>query len=633
MQQSRSRGAVAAMARAIALAGVMLPATVVRAQPPVITVDLVQGEWESVELPALAEGVGTEATLALTIPAGGGHALPADSLELLWLSPEGWLLPAADHSRPAQDSRPWLVFRQLRAEPGEYAGQVRVLAGGQESVLCALRVRMWAIELPPTGSFLYKPWYDVTMWGSRDADSAQQQRVTAFADHLASLRATVAEQGMPFNDYVTRATLAASGEPVSVLARRPEVLAQDPLPQLDFSRYDPWYRALLERGCTQVDIHQSRLTDARLAAAVKFVTGQDHQFGSPEWERYYTWLLGEFRRYLLGLGFDAVWVKVRDEIGITEVDDWLVEAALFKRHGWQVWTTVTDYVARRADAVARMNPVCDGWTVQHMLFDEFDDLVRGRWVRREGEATIGDAWAPYTSGEAQSTYSQQVFDLPDRPRWQTIEALRVYEDDTELRMIQGPWGNREQGVFANRGAYVYLAATDGSDPRANGRTYTVRYVHREPSVDGERLAAIDPGDRVLYYSSLSRDLSYAEERRLAWLALARGLEGYGTYCYYWWRETDRAVEWMDGRVVSSPAAEGIRDGNEDAALYLLARERAPQRLAAILGGDDAILPMEERVYERYVARPMWRDIKVESAEQFRVAKRALLEALAAGHQD
>ena len=609
--------------------GLILGGVAAQGDPSVMNLDLVQGEWESVELPALPEGAGTGAMLALTVPACEGRLLPAESLELQWLSPDGWLLPAADHQRPAEDSVAWLVLRQMRAEPGLYSGQVRVTAGGQESVLCELQVRMWPIELPPTGSFLYKPWYDVTMWGSRDADPAQQERVEAFADHLASLRATVAEQGMPFNDYVTRAKLAETGEPVSALADRPEVLAKDPLPRLDFSRYDPWYRALLERGFTRVDIHQTRLTDARLAAAVKFATGQDYEFGSPEWERYYTWLLGEFKRYLLELGFDEVWVKVRDEIGITEVDDWLVEAEMFKRHGWQVWTTITDYVARRADAVSRMNPVCDGWTLSHMLFDEFDDLVKGRWVRREGEATIGGEWKQYQTGGAENTYSQQVFDLPDLPQWKMVETLRVFEGDTELRMVQGPWGNKEHGVFANRGAFIYMTPTDGSDPRQNARTCSIRYVYREPSEDGEQIAAIDPEDKVLYYSSLGRDRTYVEERRLAWLALARGLEGYGTWTYYWWKEDSRSVEWMDGRVISSPAVEGIRDGNEDAALYLLARERAPQGLASIIGAGDSILPMEDRVYEKYVAQPKWRDIKVESAEQFRAAKHALLELLVA----
>jgi len=442
------------------------------------------------------------------------------------------------------------------------------------------------------------------------------------------MRATVAENAMPFNEYVARATLEDTGEPVSVLADRPEVLAKDPLPHLSFSRFDPWYKALLKRGFTRVDVHQSQMTDARLAAAVKFATGQDYQFGSPEFERYYMWLLGEFKRYLLDLGFGEVWVKVRDEIGITEVDDWLVEAQMFRRHDWKIWTTITDYVARRADAVSRMNPVCDGWTLSHMLFDEFDDLVKGKWVRREGEATVGGDWKPYTSSGAENTYSQQVFDLPGLPSWKMIETLRVFEGDTELRMIQGPWGNKERGVFANRGAYIYMTPTDGSDPRQNGRTYTIRFTYREASENGERIAGIDPDDLVLYYSSLGRDNTYVEERRLAWLALARGLNGYGTYAYYWWRESNRSVEWMDGRVVSSPAADGIRDGNEDAELYLMARKLAPDKLASIIGRDDSILPLEDRVYERYVAQPKWRDIKVESAEQLREAKHALLELIA-----
>lgn len=614
----------------------LLSVTCLAQQAPVIEVDLVQGEWESITIPPLPESAGVAATVALEAPG----ELPDEAFELCWQDPgKHWLVPAATHDRPSAEAPAWLVIEALRAEPGEYRVPVLMTGAGKRSTLCTVVLTLHPVELPPTGNFLYKPWYDVTMWGSRDADPEQQHRVEAFVRHLASLRVTTGSQGMPFNDYVTRAVLADTGEPASVLRERPELLAADPLPKLDFSRYDPWYAQLLAAGVTRIDVHQGRLTDERLANAVEWVTGRKYQFGDPEWERCYTWLLGEFRGYLLGLGFDEVRVKVRDEIGHTEVDDWLVEAGMFKRHGFPVWTTITDNVARRADCVARMNPVCDGWVLQHMLFDEWRALVGGTWTRTEDTAAFGADWKPYTNGDAKRTYSQQFFDMEGRPEWKRVESVRVFEDGTELRQIQGPWGNTETGVFANRGPFFYLTPTDGSDPRENGRIYTVRYTYRDPDPNGEALAAIDPDDEVLYYSSLQRDLPYTDMRRLAWLALARDLPGYGTWTYYWWREENRSAEWMDGRVISSPAVEGIRDGNEDAALFVLARGRIeglddPQtraayqeRLDAIVGGEGAILPMEERTYERYIARPVWQDIAVEDAAQFRSAKQAVIRLL------
>lgn len=618
-------------------AALLATAAVAFAQPaPVISLDLVQGEWEAVELPPLPGDAGLEVALGVDVP----DPLPSDAFELFWEHPEDhWLLPAATHARPSPEARAWLVIRRLQAAPGEYRAPVTLARGGREVLLCTLALELHDLTLPPPGNFLYKPWYDVTVWGSRDADPEQQHRVEAVVDHMTSLRVTVGAQGMPFNDYVTRALLADSGEPLSVLKERPEVLAADPLPEIDFSRYDPWYQPLLEAGVTRIDIHQGWLTDRRLDNAIEWVTGRQYHFGDPEWERYYLWLLGGFRDYLLDLGFSEVWVKVRDEIGHTEVDEWIAEAGMFHRSGFRTWTTVTDNVARRADCVSRMNPVCDGWVLQHMLFDEWRALVSGTWTRREGEHAFGDEWKAYSSGGAERTYSQQFFDLEGLPEWKLVESVRVFEDGVELRQIQGPWGNTEAGVFANRGPFFYLTPTDGSDPREDGRTYTVRYTWREADPDGEALAAIDADDQVLYYTSLQRDLPYPEMRRLAWLALARDLPGYGTWTYYWWREENRSVEWMDDRVISSPAVEGVRDGNEDAALFVLARERIAglqddaarealqQRLGAILGGDDPILPMEERTYERYVARPVWQDIAVEDDDRFRAAKRAVIELL------
>jgi len=167
----------------------------------------------------------------------------------------------------------------------------------------------------------------------------------------------------------------------------------------------------------------------------------------------------------------------------------------------------------------------------------------------------------------------------------------------------------------------------------------VRYTYRKPDPDGEALAAIDPADEALYHTSLQRDLPYQDMRRLAWPALARDLLGCGTWTYYWWREESRSVEWRDGRVISSPAVEGIRDGNDDAALFVLARDHIAAtgngdaravlqaRLDAILGGEDALLPLQQRVYEKYVAQPVWQDVAVEDARHFRAAKRAVLELL------
>ncbi|MBC7289257.1 MAG: hypothetical protein H5T86_14705, partial [Armatimonadetes bacterium] len=224
-----------------------------------------------------------------------------------------------------------------------------------------------------------------------------------------------------------------------------------------------------------------------------------------------------------------------------------------------------------------------------------------RWVERE----LNGKWGPYTNGGAQETWAlSSVFPEQDPP---VIVSPQLTVDGHPLQLLAGPWGNRRRGVWATWASSVYISLPDGSDPNATTHRIVLRYGLLEPAPGAPPLLKLDDSDWLIFYGGGSKPYthSYNSTRAFPWNMALHETDGYAFWCYQWYPETER-LGWLDDRLrwTPSPAFEGLRDGNEDMALYFAALQvlkrsghrKAASKLAERLFGDGRILEVSRKVY-------------------------------------
>ncbi|MCD6361921.1 MAG: hypothetical protein J7M38_13775, partial [Armatimonadetes bacterium] len=405
------------------------------------------------------------------------------------------------------------------------------------------------------------------------------------------------------------------------LEQHPELFADlDNLPALDFSYLNPWIHRPMLHGYRWCETHAPTPTRGSTLGLIQRVAGEKVMPGDERYEKIYLWWMREFGRWLREHGYPDVPCKISDEIAADEVPGWIEVARRVKAVGMGPYTTITGQVAATPSLLNEMNPVADGWQLQLMSTQLFRELTTKTYSTRTDTADITKLrWGGYGNGGARNTWAVRPWESIEGVEQGDVSDWQVLVDGEPLEKIGGPWGNKRLGIAAMSGPTLYIALPDGSNPNDGGHTIQLRYTARRPDPNGEVLVKLDPTDWVSFYGGASKPyrIPYGGARIYGWFAAWGEYPSWGWWAYaHGWQKTERIVfREEDDTAVHTPCWYGVRDGNQDADLYYLARaliRRAgancrtdAQRAAAagaqsdldgLMGIEDELIRLEPRLY-------------------------------------
>lgn len=434
------------------------------------------------------------------------------------------------------------------------------------------------------------------------------------------------------------------------LKQRPELFTNlDALPALDFSYLNPWIHRPMLAGYRWCETFAPPPTRPTTLALVQRVAGEKVEPGDERYEKIYLWWLREFGRWLREHGYAQVPCKISDEIAPDEVPEWIEVAHRVKAVGMRPYTTITGQVAATPEILNQMNPVADGWQLQLMSTHLFRELTSKTFNTLTETADItGLRWGAYGNGGAEHTWATHPWASIVGVDPEQVSGWEVLVDGQPLLKIGGPWGNKRLGVAAMVGPTLYVALPDGTDPGTGAHKIELRYTVRRPDPAGEVLVKLDPTDFVSFYGGASKPyrIPYGGARAYGWFAAWGGYQSWGWWAYaHGWQATERVVFREEGgSAVHTPCWYGLRDGNQDADLYYLARalidrvlascrtdaqrqavESARQALRGLMGTEAALLKLEAR---QYSGRTYYWLNGEELEAEFRAGRERLLSIIA-----
>jgi|LSQX01.1.fsa_nt_gb hypothetical protein len=563
------------------------------------------------------------------------------------------LLPTESLALKANDVRQLqLVFEPQDAAPGELAAEL-VLGGndGREQVI-ALSGNVWPVRLPDRALMSMKNYGGSVYMFSSGPDLNEQtiERMSFFLDDSTELGQSVCDVTLNPDQNITRTLVRGTDLTIGeALKQRPELFAdRDNLPALDFSYFNPWIHGSLLHGHRFIETHAPPFARNTTLSLINLVAGEQLEPGSEEYFKVYRWYFGELLRWMREHGYPEAEAKVSDEISPDEVPHYIEVAAVAKQVGFRPYTTITGHVAGMPELLNAMDPVSDGWQTQWMSNQVFRDLIEQRYATVTKREDLSKAqWGPYGNGGAQATYATQPFEAMGVNAGD-FSAWTLLVDGEPLEAIGGPWGNTRKGVVALSPPTLYISLPDGANPAEAGQEIVLEYTVREPDPNGEVLVDIDDTDVLTYYtgSGNSWKVPYVGPRGNGLFAASRGYRGHAWWAYaHGWHADSRVVFLEDGVASRTPCWWGLRDGNQDGDLYLIAEgmvERAAavantdaQRtmlddarntLAMLVSHEDgATIPLEEGNYR---GRLYWRFPRENVEDRFRDGRQTLLALIA-----
>ncbi len=468
------------------------------------------------------------------------------------------------------------------SEPGEFSVPLKILVG-EAAETVELHVTVWDLPRPTARPFHVRGYGSgIEYWNGGSAITPEtSRRLGSIFKTYSDMGGDVFEWMVSMKGIAAHVKLRESGETLaSVVSSNPERLDLKDLPALDFSHYDPWLESAKKFGITRVETYLS--LGGESSSSWRFfvpLIGKDRvQLGSPEAAAVTVWYLTQLREYFTSHGFENLFCKIGDEIGVEQADKYIDSAKLARAAGWRPFTTISGMMARTVGEINRLNPHCDQWQLGMPAKDDFLDLLRSKVVVKEKRFDM-PAWdqraISYRNGGAMGTYGVETFGPKGFTRLspRQVESVVVLEDGKPLLFSSAsPWANQLQGRVFSAGAFnshLYISPSGGDHPSKHRYELLVRI--REKSEDGDRVAKIDASDEIWYYTGRPRP--YLTPYETAWampmMAPYQKFEGYGIWAFWEWNSTERIV-WMnddDATMSISPAYCGYRDGWRDAILF------------------------------------------------------------------
>ena len=524
----------------------------------------------------------------------------------------------------------WLCVNSENVNPGRYPLNLIFKSEKGTEKTIELLITIWNIQLPEKRYIGLKPYaWIVSLSGENIEKEETKKKLNAFIENLSELRCNVCDWAYAPGYFLKRVKIKGTDKTLEIAGKNREI-SLDSLPEFDFSFYDPWIEGAAKKGLTRFEINVPSTNGWREGA---FINGlfpdKKIEPDSEEGWKVILHLYSQFKKYAESKGMKEFWAKLDDEIPPEHIPTWNKGAKRYQSIGYKTYTTVTGSLPRNAKWLNEMNPYADGWQLSWMTTKDFFNLTKKKWEYKEFHEEVKTLWGKYTNGGAIDTWcTLKPYFTGEKPA-NMIEDLVLIANGVELKRKGGSgWGNKERGVFMEYGGHLYVSLPDGSDP--NLAKIEVNYKMKAKEGEGDIPVKIDEQDEIWFYGGGNYRQKYIDARKYGWFTVAIDAKGYGYWTYWWWQEQHRLV-WYDetqNKIINSPAYEGLRDGNEDAAYFCLLMEKLDEKKRQefknkLFFSDNAILKLEETKTHIFVYDTFLNP----SYEKFNSAKREILKEL------
>ncbi len=363
-----------------------------------VRADLARGERESVPVNLTgAEVTGPVRVEVAGLPEGAPEVevrvmdraplIPWDKPDVepyespFWLVPPEDLEPLGQPEFLLQPGRTRVLWVQIHSpadgEPGEYAGELRVVRDDEVLASAAVALRVWPVEMPVDRPFKLKT------WGCQSPD----QR---FWDEFG--RQGVANGRLSYPDLAQVMLPEHEISLADALKQRPELFADpEDFPRLDFSYLDDYVGGQFAAGQSIITLQDVK-TGGRCANAGTGLSLEWNQAGeAPEqWRAIWVAYYRELMRYLRGHGFERVETIWTDEPSVETIEtryvpiaEMYIEAGMAPGSHWTTSGFMTpEDVNRFAHAVS-------DWSMYTIMMPKFMRFIADGSVTLRDDAVIG----------------------------------------------------------------------------------------------------------------------------------------------------------------------------------------------------------------------------------------------------
>ncbi|MBI4025823.1 MAG: hypothetical protein HY360_12635, partial [Verrucomicrobia bacterium] len=141
-----------------------------------------------------------------------------------------------------KENRLWITLRGKGLEPGEYAFDLQLAPQDASSFLLPVRVKVWPVTLPDQPRLNLEMEHCLPLLPVCDYHAPLDVRVLrAYTDNLAEHGANFAIFYPLTGEVWNFIRIKSTGQPLAEAVRKDQsFLDRDPLPNLDFSYFNPW---------------------------------------------------------------------------------------------------------------------------------------------------------------------------------------------------------------------------------------------------------------------------------------------------------------------------------------------------------------------------------------------------------
>jgi hypothetical protein len=293
----------------------------------------------------------------------------------------------------------WLTVYGKDVKPGEYAFDLQIKPAKGNAAILPVKVKVWPVKLPERRRVSLEAEHCLTLLpGCYYREDWSLEAIDAYTRNMAEHGVNFV-QVYPFTNAVwgyikikgADENLAAS------IQKDPKLLHHRPLPELDFSFFNPWIDTALKNGLYCFSSY-STLTDPSFAPPEQ--TG-----GSSESINIDVWFWSEVHKYVQSRGYrpEDIYVKVLDEMPADQIPEMANIMQQMKRAGWKVYSTYST-IFRYPELTRLVDSASDMWQFGGWNYSEYSARCKNGDIDPTDEQWTyfgwGTAWRSYQAMRA-----------------------------------------------------------------------------------------------------------------------------------------------------------------------------------------------------------------------------------------
>jgi hypothetical protein len=304
------------------------------------------------------------------------HAVPPPPNKAGVADPFYQLKPVTSFApAPAQESRLWLTIHGGGLPAGHYEFALHIGA----TTVIPVRVRVWPVVLPERPRVNLEMEHCLPLLPGCDyRQPPNVEAIAAYMHNLGEHGVNVAQFYPIAGDVWGFVKIKGTDKTLAqALQEDKAIFERAPLPELDFSYFNPWLDTARAHGLHRLSSNAGTIANAPLPN-----------------DRVKTWYLREFHRYAVSRGFRAedIFMKVMDETPADRIPAMVAQMKLSKDAGWKVFSTYSS-IFRYPELTRAVDGVSDLWQFGGWPAGEYAERLAAKDLSPNDEMWTYMGWA------------------------------------------------------------------------------------------------------------------------------------------------------------------------------------------------------------------------------------------------